>query len=109
MLGSSRLFLATKSPTAKQLFAKAVETLRKNLHRYDLGFWSRYEQSGTGLPMLASPFYHRLHITQLQIMHRLTGDEFFAAYADRWESYGRSSFNRARALCYKGAFKLCYY
>jgi hypothetical protein len=102
-------FLATKSQTAKQLFAKAVETLRKNLHRYDLGFWSLYEQSGTGLPMVASPFYHRLHITQLRIMHRLTGHEFFAAYGDRWESYGRSSVKRARALCYKGAFKLCYY
>lgn len=102
-------FLATRSGAAKQLFARAIETLRKNLHRYDLGFWSLYEQSGTRLPMVASPFYHRLHIVQLRIMHRLTGEEIFSAYADRWESYGRSSVNRARALCHKVAFKLCYY
>ena len=31
------------------------------------------------------------------------------AVADRWESYTRSRANRTRALCYKIAFKLCYY
>ncbi len=86
-----------------------LETLRNNLDRYDLGFWSLYEQSGTRLPMVASPFYHQLHIVQLQIMARLTGDEVFAKYADRWERYARSRAKRTRALCYKSAFKLCYY
>jgi hypothetical protein len=46
-------FLATGSRDAVNLFASAVETLRKNLNRYDLGFWSLYEQSGTRLPMIA--------------------------------------------------------
>src|SRR5262249_18285331 len=67
-------FLATGSPEAKALFEGAVKTLSANLHRYDLGFWSLYELSGTTLPMIASPFYHRLHITQLLIMHWLTGE-----------------------------------
>jgi len=86
-----------------------VRTLLHNLDRYDLGFWSLYEQSGTRLPMVASPFYHQLHIVQLRIMHRLTGEDKFARVADRWESYGRSRSKRTRALCYKTAFKLCYY
>jgi heparosan-N-sulfate-glucuronate 5-epimerase len=102
-------FLATGDPSARELFARAVATLRTNLPRYDLGFWSLYEESGTRLPMLASPFYHRLHIVQLRVMHRLTGDKIFADYADRWETYAQSRSRRARALCYKGAFKLCYY
>ena len=102
-------FLATRNSSAKQLFAKAVTTLRANLDRYDLGFWSLYEQSGTRLPMVASPFYHQLHVAQLRVMHQLTGDEIFAHYADRWQNYARSPAKRARALCYKGAFKLCYY
>jgi hypothetical protein len=42
-------------------------------------------------------------------MHRLTGDEKFGDVSNRWESYTRSRPNRARALCYKSAFKLCYY
>jgi hypothetical protein len=102
-------FLATGDPTAQALFDQAVQTLLENLERYDLGFWSLYEQSGTRLKMVASPFYHQLHIVQLRVMHRLTGESQFARFADRWESYGRSRAKRIRALCYKSAFKLCYY
>lgn len=102
-------FLTTGSSAAQDLFMQAVLTLRTNLDRYDLGFWSLYEQSGTLLPMVASPFYHRLHVVQLRVMYRLTGDEIFARYADKWESYARSRAKRARALCYKSAFKLGYY
>ena len=102
-------FLATKDIAAGKLFEQATETLRVNLHRYDLGFWSLYEQSGTRLPMIASPFYHQLHIVQLGVMYHLTGEKLFAAYADRWQAYSRHWSNRARALCYKSLFKLCYY
>ncbi|HXM63783.1 MAG TPA: D-glucuronyl C5-epimerase family protein [Terriglobales bacterium] len=102
-------FLATQSRAAQDLFAHAVFTLRENLRRYDLGFWSLYEQSDTSLPMVASPFYHRLHVVQLRVMHRVTGDEIFARYADKWEAYACSRTKRTRALCYKSAFKLCYY
>jgi len=102
-------FLATRDHSAQELFARTVQTLLRNLDRYDLGFWSLYEQSGTRLPMVASPFYHQLHIVQLRVMHRLTGEEKFARFAERWEGYGRSRRNRTRALCYKSAFKLCYY
>jgi hypothetical protein len=102
-------FLATKNNFAQELFTSAVKTLCDNLASYDLGFWSLYEQSGTLLPMVASPFYHRLHVVQLRVMHQLTGESVFAAYADRWEKYMRSRANRTRALCYKSVFKLCYY
>jgi hypothetical protein len=101
--------LATADPIAQELFLRAVKTLLENLWRYDLGFWSLYEQSGTRLKMVASPFYHRLHIVQLRVMHLLTGENQFASFADRWESYVRSRAKRTRALCYKGAFKLSYY
>ncbi len=102
-------FLATQSNTVQRLFEDAVDTLRSNLDRYDLGFWSLYEQSGTLLPMVASPFYHRLHVVQLRVMHRITGDITFAKCADKWEVYAHSVAKRTRALCYKSAFKLCYY
>jgi heparosan-N-sulfate-glucuronate 5-epimerase len=102
-------FLVTGDPAAGELFERSVNTLRRNLPHYDLGFWSLYERSGTWMPMVASPFYHRLHIVQLQVMHRLTGDEFFAEYAERWQAYFGNWAKRARAVCYKTAFKLCYY
>jgi heparosan-N-sulfate-glucuronate 5-epimerase len=102
-------FLATESVAARELFAEAVSTIHANLDRYDLGFWSLYEQTPTLFPMVASPFYHRLHVVQLRVMYRLTGDEMFARFADKWEAYARSRAKRTRALCYKSAFKLCYY
>ena len=102
-------FLATSDPAARTLFDQVVQTLARNLELYDVGFWSLYEQSGTRLKMIASPFYHRLHIVQLNIMHQLTGLQMFAQYAERWQRYAESRTIRAAALCYKSAFKLCYY
>jgi len=101
--------LYTEDQEARRLFAEAVRTLRDNLHRFDAGFWSLYEQSGTRMKMLASPFYHHLHIVQLQVMHRLTGEPIFADYARRWEAYRRNPVKRTLALAYKIAFKLLYY
>jgi hypothetical protein len=101
--------LATNDIAAQDLFSRGVRTLLHNLERYDLGFWSLYEQSGTRLPMVASAFYHRLHVVQLRIMYRLTKEEKFAEFAERWEGYTHSRAKRSRALCYKGAFKLCHY
>lgn len=102
-------FLATKEPGAEDLFKRAVQTLVANLGDYDAGFWSLYEQSGTRLKMLASPFYHHLHIVQLRILHQLTGEEIFRQYADRWEDYRCSYLKRTIAMLHKVIFKLCYY
>lgn len=101
--------LLTQENSARELFIRTTRTVLNNLHRYDLGFWSLYEQSGTRLRMLASPFYHRLHVVQLRIMYRLSGEEKFLAYADKWEHYARSYVKRTCARFYKSAFKLCYY
>lgn len=101
--------LHTGCPAAEQLFRSSVATMKRTLLDYDVGYWSLYEQSGTRMKMLASPFYHRLHIVQLRVMERLTGEPFFGLIADRWEEYQRSRWRRTRALGYKGVFKLIYY
>ena len=107
--GVQDYFLATGNPKAKQVFDLTVQTLLQNLERYDLGFWSLYEQSGTRLPMVASAFYHQLHIVQLRVMERLTGEAEFARVAARWGRYSRSRMRRWRAFSYKAAFKVWYY
>jgi len=102
-------FLGTGDNAARELFSRAVQTLLHNLNRFDFGFWSLYEQSGTRLPMVASAFYHQLHIVQLRVMHHLTEEDEFSRVADRWESYTHSRAKRMRALYYKSIFKLCNY
>lgn len=99
----------TGQETAFRLFEEATGTLAVNLFRYDTGYWSLYELSPTWLPMLASPFYHRLHLVQLQVMAKLTGELLFLECAQRWEGYQRDPLKRRRSLLQKALFKLLYY
>ena len=101
--------VATGNTEALRLYDACRKTLRKNLSKYDTGYWSLYEQSGVAMPMLASSFYHRLHIVQLRVMHLLTGDGLFQEVAERWHSYAARRLNRARAFLHKSVFKLCHY
>ncbi len=103
------LWLCTADQDARRLFDRCTATLVRNLATFDTGYWSLYEQSGTRMKMLASPFYHSLHIVQLRIMARLTGDKIFAEFADRWAAYASKAVNRNVALAYKAVFKLVYY
>jgi heparosan-N-sulfate-glucuronate 5-epimerase len=102
-------WLARGDASAKRVFDRGVATLLQNLARYDTGYWSLYEQSGTRLKMLASPFYHQLHIVQLRVMCNLTGDTRFREVSEKWEGYARRPGNRTRALIEKSIFKLLYY
>jgi len=101
--------LAGADPRAKRLFDDSAATIARNLARYDTGWWSLYELGDTVLPMLASPFYHRLHIVQLKILAAMTGQSVFADTARRWEAYAGRSYNRARSLVQKSLFKVFYY
>jgi heparosan-N-sulfate-glucuronate 5-epimerase len=102
-------WLARADSAPRQIFDRGVATLVHNLPRFDTGYWSLYEQSGTRLKMLASPFYHRLHVVQLRVMANLTGDCRFTDFANRWEGYARQRANRVRAIAEKSMFKLLHY
>ncbi len=101
--------LHTGDEAARDLWNEAVRTLRERLDRFDIGYWSLYDHAGTAISNAASGFYHALHVVQLRIMHRLTGDSVFRDWAERWDGYRRSSLKRRRAWVHKAAFKLLYY
>lgn len=107
--GVRDVVLANGDPQASALFEECVATLERHLPRYDTGWWSLYEQSGTVLPMIASHFYHRLHIVQLHITFAMTGREVFRRYAERWEGFASRRLHRGASLAQKVAFKLLYY
>jgi heparosan-N-sulfate-glucuronate 5-epimerase len=87
-------------------FEAAVDTLAMNLHRWDLGYWSRYDLFPHPVPNVASSFYHDLHINQLRSMHLLAPRSELLATAERWEGYAASARNRRRAFAQKGLFRL---
>jgi heparosan-N-sulfate-glucuronate 5-epimerase len=109
MWGVRDYAVASAASEAWTLLAQCTRTLGRNLPIFDCGFWSLYEQSGTRLPMLASPFYHGLHVNQLAITARLLDEPELADWSARWAAYTRSAWCRRRALAQKALFKALYY
>jgi heparosan-N-sulfate-glucuronate 5-epimerase len=68
-------------------FTASAECLRRTIGRYDNGWWSLYSLYPYRLPDLAKPFYHRLHIDQLDVLYRLVGFAELQSAAQRWRSY----------------------
>jgi heparosan-N-sulfate-glucuronate 5-epimerase len=91
---------------AGELFRTGVETLDRNIGRWDTGFWSRYDLYPHPRVNVANPFYHRLHVSQLEAMQLLTAHRRFASAIARFERYARSPLNTARAYAAKVAFRI---
>ena len=103
------LWLHDGHAEAGRLWEESLRTLEACLEQFDIGYWSLYDQAGTPIRNAASSFYHALHVTQLEIMHRLTGYEYFRTWATRWSDYRASPLKRRRAWMHKALFKLLYY
>ncbi len=88
---------------ATRAFETGTRCLRGRIHLYDVGWWTRYSLYPHRLVDLAKPIYHRFHITQADVMARLTGHTEFASAAARWRRYDTPS-HRVRALAQKSAF-----
>ncbi len=101
--------VTTDDRTAHDLLQACRRTLMRHVGDFDCGYWSLYEQSGTRLKMLASPFYHRLHISQLHITARLFDLPEMERWARRWQAYDDSTLCAKRALMNKAVFKVLYY
>jgi heparosan-N-sulfate-glucuronate 5-epimerase len=95
---------------AWRLWHACVRTIERRLSAYDTGWWSLYELAPAGRRrMLASPYYHRLHVTQLQVLARMTGSAVFAGAARRFSRYHANALFRLRAVAEKACFKITRY
>ena len=102
-------YLLTKEDRAFNLFNTCVQTLKKNLFSYDIGFWSLYDLSKQNFKMIASHFYHRLHIVQLRATFIISGENIFNDYSDKFTVYSKNKFYVFFALVYKAVFKIFYF
>lgn len=64
----------------KSLLNESLTTLMQMLPEFKCFYWSKYDLGGK----LASPFYHNLHIAQMQAMFTLTKQNLFKEYAELW-------------------------
>jgi len=102
-------WLLTGNKKVKKLFDGYVKTIKNNLYKYDIGYWSLYELSDLKIRMRSSIFYHKLHITQLKILFAMTNIKLFEEVSNKWESYLGGKVNKIRAIFMKILFKICYY
>ena len=54
----------------KKVLKESLDTLIGLLSQFRGSYWSVYDLEGR----MASPFYHNLHIAQMQAMYELTGE-----------------------------------
>jgi hypothetical protein len=80
VFGLYEYWQATRSPSARHLLNGAVTTVRKNVERYR-------QPGGVSLYGLRSrtrnPKYHEIHVWQLNLLARISGDPYFATMASR--------------------------
>lgn len=87
---------------------KTIESLCRNVEKYDRKFWSNYDFVGT----IASPSYHDLHIRQLQLLYKLFEKEKLNDVANKWDKYQKSKLKKIFAMFIKlkqKVFKSKYY
>jgi len=105
ILGIRDLYIFTENKKAEELWEECIETLHFMLPFYDLGYWSSYDLRRNRIN-IASDFYHKYHIVQLQLLHLLTGEKIFDTYAEKFESYRRNWFYRGEAQMKKVFWRL---
>jgi heparosan-N-sulfate-glucuronate 5-epimerase len=86
----------------REYLNKTIHSIAVNLHNFDNGYWSMYDID----KMLTSPFYHNLHIAQLEVLYDLFGVKEFKEYCDRWTGYNENWANKTRAFVVKAIQKL---
>ena len=91
---------------ARRDFDQGADTLAVNLHRWDTGYWSRYDLFPHPVMNVASSFYHALHTSQLEAMQVIAPRAEFEAAAQRFARYGERRTSATRAFARKVLFRL---
>lgn len=86
----------------KTVLDKSLHTLERMLPSFSNSYWSIYDLE----KRIASPFYHNLHIAQMQAMYQLTGNGEFNKYATRWEHQQKNPIFKTMAFIKKSIQKL---
>ena len=109
IMGVYDYFLITKNKTVKDLLENCLRTLERNMYKFDSGYWSLYDLSETKIKNLASLFYHKLHIAQLDILYKMSSVQIFKEYKNKWKIHLGNNFGRMKALFLKLIFKSVYF
>lgn len=86
LLGIHDFYSFTGDYSAKELFERGISTLNHHLQDFDVEYpykLSYYDRQ----KHLTTIKYHSFHIKLLGILYKVTGQEKFRRYQQRWEEY----------------------
>ncbi len=86
----------------KEMLEKSCDSMEKYLPKFSNNIWSIYDLTGR----ITSPFYHRLHIAQMEAMYTLTNRPIFEEYANRWNRQLNNPLYKSVAFCIKAYQKI---
>ena len=81
---------------------KSCDSMIKYLPKFSCKIWSIYDLNNA----ITSPFYHRLHIAQMQAMFALTDRAVFNEYAIKWEKQLHNPIYKSLAFMKKAFQKI---
>lgn len=96
------MWVMTKEEKYHEILVSVLEAIKDELKHFDTGFWSRYCLDGA----YASPFYHKVHITQLKLMAKLFDEDVFLQEALKYEKYMGRRYNYFLAFAIKAFQKI---
>jgi hypothetical protein len=104
LFGLYDFLIVEETSDVREVMEQTLKTLVAYLPRYNAGYWSFYDLQEN----LASPFYHRLHIAQIEALE-LAFPEYSEVFSQYHQEFGRqllSWTNRTRAVIVKAWQKL---
>ena len=102
IFGLLDVFKLTQDVRYKDALEGTLKTLTEELNNYDTGYWSFYDQCG----LIASPFYHNLHIALLNVLYDLFEIKEFQQQGDKWSGNQKNIFKKTLAVCRKAMQKI---
>lgn len=96
ILGIYDFYRVTHDQEVLENWNQSLQTLQLNLHKYDVWYWSLYDQ----LKKELVSFYYmkNIHIPLMEIMFQLTGINIFSHYAEKWKKNYNNIFHRNLAV-----------
>ena len=83
VLGIYDYFQYTNDPDAKLLFDKGVNSIKKEISKYNDNGYSYYDLLGN-----PADKYHQIHVDLTKQLYDLTGEPIFNKYHELWKNYG---------------------
>ena len=102
LFGLYDVLLVYKKEEYKKMYECSLDTIARYIQAYDKGYWSLYNTDGA----VASEFYHKLHIAQMQALSQISDNEVFRTYYDKWTQDVNKLSRRIRAFFVKAGQKI---